>query len=259
VSSKTNQSLIHLLPNNKELQAQATEHVAHATVDQLAHQVNLAATEVMVEMDNLVNQVTVVTQLHLNRRSSTDSPNNAHAKPHQANKDQPDQKDQMDQQEMQVNPAAMANQETKDHEAQMAKLANPVKLVKKVPQEMQARPHPKLAQLVPQEAQAKLVVQVLQVNPELQAKMVVQVVQEVLEMQDQQEVPANQVHQAQMANQANKETQEAAPTAHQLVWLQDIKDHPKHQFSSLHRELELKIIFNASFIVLLFINLKIVC
>jgi len=219
-------------------------------VDQPAHLANQAATEVMVETVNLVNQEIVVIQLHLNHRSSTDSPNNAHAKLHQANKDQPDQKDPTDLQVMLDNPVVMVNQETKDHVDQTAKLAKPVKQVKKVPQEMLAKPHQNKAQPVLQEAQAKLVVQALQVKPEVLEKTVNQVVQEVQEMQAQQEELASLVHQVEMAMQANKETQEAAPTAHQLVWLQDIKHH-SHQFSSLCRELELKI-FNASIIVLFF-------
>jgi hypothetical protein len=249
VSLKTNQSHTHLLPNKQD-QRKRKVHAVPAIVVQLAHQVSQAATEAMVLTVNLVNQENVVTQPHLNHQSWTNSPNNAHVKPHQANKDQPDPKAQMDQQEMPVNPEAMANQETKDHAVHQAKPANPVKLVKKVPQAKLAKPHPKLAQLVLQVAQEKLVPQALQVKPDLLAKTVVQVAQAQQEMQELQEVQANQVHQAQMANQANKETQEAAPTAHQLVWLQDIKDHPD-PFRRFDRELELNL-FNASFIVMFF-------
>jgi len=237
-----NQSPIHRQPNKKHQQEQLeqlanpmVEHAVLVTVVQLVHLAQWAVTEVMAVTVNLVNRENVVTQLHLNQQSSTSTPNNAHAKLHQANKDQPDLKAPMDHQEMQVNQVPTARLETKDHEDHQVKQANKEILGLKVHQEKLAKPRRNLALLVLQEAQAKLAVQVQQAQPEVQAKMVPQAVQVVQEMQAHQEELANQAHQVQMANRAKLETQEAAPTAHQLVWLQDIK-HPEDLFSCLHRK-----------------------
>jgi len=218
------------------------EHAALATVDQLAHLANQAAMEVMEEMDNLANLVNVVTQLHLNHQSSTVSPNNAHAKLHQANKDQLDPKAQMDQQVMPEPQVPMVKQEIKDHVAQQAQMANKVQPAKKDQQEKLARPHQRLDQLELQVAQVKLAVQAQLVPQVLPAKMVAQAAQVAQEMLAHQAQLANQAPQAQMVMQAKQETQEAAPTAHQLVWLQDIKHHP-NPFRSFHRELKLENLF----------------
>jgi len=189
----------------------------------LDHQVNLVAMVEMVVMDNLVNPENVVTPPHQHPTFWTDSRNNALAKLHQANKDQQDPKAQMDQRETPVPREVMVNQETKDHADRTAKLVNQVTLAPKEDQEKPANLHPNKAPLVPQEAQGKLEAQVLREALVLQAKMADQVVQEVLEMQELQDQLASQAAQVQMEMQANKETQEVAPTAHQLVWLQAIK------------------------------------
>lgn len=240
---------IHRLLNKELHHLAEQEHAAHATVDQLDHLAAQVAMEVMAVTDNLVNPENVVTQLHLNHRSSTDSPNNAHAKPHQANKDQQDPKAQMDQPEMVVPQDLMANQATKDHEAHQAKMEKPEMQDRKDQQENLARPHQKLVLQALQEAQAKLVHQVLQVNPVVLAKMAAQAVQVAQEKLEHQEAMENQAQPAQMEIKASKETQEAAPTAHQLAWLQDIKYHPDFH-SSLQEELKIKH-FNAFIVVFL--------
>jgi len=199
------------------------DNAALVTVDPLDHLANLVAMVEMAPTENQASPENVVNQLHRTKAFWTYSRNNAHAKLHQATKDRKDRKAPTDHQEMLVNQVAMENPEIKDHEDPMAKPANPETLDKKVPREQMARQHRKSDQLAHQAALANQVNQVLQVNPEVLAKMDNQADLAVQETPDHPVKTANLEAQDPTEMQENKATLEAALTAHRLVWLLAIK------------------------------------
>lgn len=208
------------LPPNKLV---VQDNVALAIVDLQDHRVNPAVMVAMVPTANRASLENEATQLLRTKVFWTSSRNNARAKLHLAIKVHRVRKDPTDHLAMLVNQAAMANPEIKDHEDPTAKMANPEMLDKKAHRENLAKQHRKSDPLAHLEAQANQVNLVHLANLADLAKMVNQADLEVPEMPDHLVAMANLVQMAPMANQENKATQEAAPTAHRLVWLQAIK------------------------------------
>jgi E3 ubiquitin-protein ligase DOA10 len=199
-------------------------NAAHANV---VHQVPLAIQEktakmaTPVPMENQEAQAPMLDQM----TSSSQFHHNATAMLHQAAQENQDQQDQSVPQAMLDHQAVTVNQVPKDHQAHQAQLAKPELTDPKDQAENQE--YKKKVVLAQQAQSANQVHQAPQDQQDqqvAQAKMVNQVVQVP------QEMLAAQAPLAKLALQALQETMvpqvplALALTAHQLVWLQDIKN-----------------------------------
>jgi len=185
-------------------------------------------------MDSQVNPEIADHQLHQRQNFSTFRSNNARANRPAAILDQLVKKAKTDQPAMLAYLALMANLEIKDHADHPAHQDQEAHQVRKALQEKQAR-----SCLANQVNQADLVLPANQVHPAPVANQAKEARTEQLARQahletlDHQEVLARVEHQAVPETLANQARQEAANTAHQLVWLLDIKRNIRKRFMAI--------------------------